>query len=60
VTSDAVQRFADHHLGADSRRVVVAGQAEQFGAALRVQAPALMTVKQEALDLEHDGGITPR
>ena len=60
VTSDAVQRFADDHLGADSRRVVVAGQAEQFGAALRVQAPALMTVKQEALDLEHDGGVTPR
>jgi len=60
VTSDAVQRFADHHLGADGRCVVVAGQAEQFGAALRVQAPALVTVKQEAIDLERDGGVTSR
>lgn len=60
VTSDAVQRFAAHHLDAGGRRVVVAGEAAEFGAALRAQVPALVTVKQEALDLERDDGLAAR
>ena len=57
VTADAVQRFAASHLAAGGRRVVVAGEGAEFGAALQAQAPALVTVKQGALDLERDDGL---
>ena len=40
VTPDAVQIFAAGHLGADRRRVVVAGESAEFTAALRTQTEA--------------------
>ncbi|HEY9068233.1 MAG TPA: pitrilysin family protein [Burkholderiaceae bacterium] len=58
VTPADVQRYAAAHFAADGRRVVVAGDAAKFGPALQKMAPNLVTVKQEALDLENPAGLS--
>ena len=60
VTSEDIQRFADRHLGADGRRVVVAGDAAEFEAALRGTGLSPVKLGREALDLERDDGLTAR
>ena len=72
VTADAVQRFAAAHLGADARRVVVAGQAPEFTASLQAQtqtrtqaplqspAPRFVTLTPATLDIERDGAWPDR
>ena len=44
VDAAAVQRYARQHFGTDQRRAVVAGDAAQFEAALRVAVPGLAKV----------------
>jgi hypothetical protein len=58
VSAADVQRFATANFGADKRRVVVAGDAAKYGAALQKMAPNLLSVKQDALDLENPDGLT--
>jgi zinc protease len=58
VGADDVQRYAAAHLGPAQRRVVVAGKADAFAAALLQRLPAVLTVSQQALDLERDDGLT--
>ena len=58
VTPADVQRYAAANFGAEGRRVVVAGDAAKFAPALQKMAPNLVTVKQEALDLENPGGLS--
>ena len=53
-----VQRYAAANFGADGRRVVVAGDAAKFGSALQKMAPNLVTVKQNALDLENPAALS--
>ena len=53
VSAADMQRYAAANFGADKRRVVVAGDATKFGAALQKMAPNLVSVKQDALDLEN-------
>ena len=72
VTADAVQRFAAAHLGADARRVVVAGEALEFSASLQAQtqtpastplpSPArrFVTLTPATLDIERDGAWPDR
>ncbi len=52
-----VQRYAAANLGAAGRRIAVAGISERFAPALRTQAPDLVLVGQEQLDLERAGGL---
>jgi zinc protease len=54
VSASEVQRFAAVHLGPAQRRVVVAGEAAQFGQALQTARPGIATVPAGALDLERD------
>lgn len=58
VTAGAVQRFAASHLGVGGRRVVVAGDAAVFGAAVQGGGPAVLTVKQGQIDLEREDSLT--
>ncbi|HKX43631.1 MAG TPA: pitrilysin family protein [Burkholderiaceae bacterium] len=53
-----VQRYAAAHFGTDGRRVVVAGDAAKFVPALQKMAPNLVTVKQDALDLENPAELS--
>lgn len=53
VTAADVQRYATANFGADKRRVVVAGDAGKFGAALKALAPDLQTIKADGLELEN-------
>jgi zinc protease len=57
VTGDDVQRYASAHLGAAGRRVVVAGVAGTFAAALKAEVPGLVVVGQDALDFESPAGL---
>jgi zinc protease len=60
VSAADVQRYAAAHLGAAARRVVVAGVAAQFGAALTAALPGVVTVPAQALDLERADGLMAR
>jgi zinc protease len=57
VGADEVQRYAAAHFGAAGRRIAVAGVSERFAAALRTEAPGLVLVGQDQLDLERPGGL---
>ena len=57
VSAQDVRRYAAANLGAAGRRIAVAGVSERFAAALRVDAPALVTVPQDGLDLERPAGL---
>lgn len=52
VGADAVQRYAAAHLGAASRRVVVAGDAARFAQALKATTPGLSVIAAGRLDLD--------
>lgn len=52
VGADDVRRYATAHLGAAGRRVVVAGEAARFSAALRAASPGLVTIPAEGIDVE--------
>ena len=45
---------------AGKRRIVVAGEASAFGAALKAVRPDVVTVGQDALDLERADGLSRR
>jgi len=60
VSAADVQRYAAARLGPDRRRIVVAGDAGQFAAALAKIAPAIVTVPLADLDLEQDEGLIRR
>jgi len=60
VTAADIQRYAAAHLGAANRRLAVAGEASAFGAALKASRPGLVTVAQDALDLERSDGLSRR
>ncbi|HSC64551.1 MAG TPA: pitrilysin family protein [Caldimonas sp.] len=60
VTAADIQRYAAAHLGAPHRRVAIAGEASAFGAALQPGQPGLVTVTQDALDLERSDGLSRR
>jgi zinc protease len=47
-----VQRYAAAHFGPAGRRLVVAGVAQRFAEALKADAPGLVVVGQQQLDLE--------
>ncbi len=55
-----IQRYAAAHLGAANLRLALAGEAGAFGAALKAIEPGLVTVGQDALDLERSDGISRR
>jgi zinc protease len=55
-----IQRYAAAHLGAAKRRLAVAGEASAFGAALKAAQPGLVTVGQDALDLDRVDGLSRR
>jgi zinc protease len=57
VSADDVQRYAAAHLGVAGRRVAVAGVAERFSTALKAEAPALIVIPQDKLDLEGSAGL---
>ena len=52
VDADAVQRYARAHYATSSRRVVVAGNASQFEAAIRARVPDLTSIRQSDIDLD--------
>jgi len=52
-----VQRYAAAHFGAAGRRLAVAGIAERFAGALKAEAPGLVVVGQQQLDLERADGL---
>ncbi len=58
VTPADVQAYAAANLGAAGRRVVVAGEADRFEAALKQMAPGAVRLPATALDLEAAGGLT--
>jgi len=60
VTAEDVQRYAAAHLGAAQRRIAVAGEAPAFGPALKAALPDVVTVGQDALDLERADGLGRR
>ena len=60
VTAADIQRYAAAHLGAANRRLAVAGEASAFGAALKASRPGLVTVAQDALDLDRSDGLSRR
>ena len=57
VSAEDVRRYAAAHLGAAGRRIAVAGVSERFAAALEADAPALVVVRQDDLDLERPAGL---
>ena len=59
VSAADVQRYAAAHLGAANRRLAVAGEASAFATALQAAQPGLVTVAQDALDLERSDGLEP-
>jgi zinc protease len=60
VTAEEIQRYAAAHLGAAQRRIAVAGEASAFGPALKAALPDVVTVGQDALDLERADGLGRR
>ena len=60
VSAADIQRYAAAHLGAANRRLAVAGEASAFAAALKAAQPGLVTVGQDALDLERSDGLSRR
>jgi len=60
VTAADIQRYAAANLGAANRRLAIAGEASAFGAALAASQPGLVTVGQDALDLERADGLSRR
>jgi len=60
VTAAEIQRYAAAHLGVAHRRLAVAGEASAFGAALKASEPGLVTIGQDALDLERGDGLSRR
>jgi zinc protease len=60
VSASDVQRYAAAQLGAGRRRVAVAGEAGTFGAALQASLPGVVTIGQDALDLEQGEGLSRR
>jgi zinc protease len=58
VSAADVQRYATAYFGVDKRRVVVAGDAAKFGAALKAAAPGAPLIKADALELENPAAIT--
>lgn len=60
VSAADIQRYAAANLGAAHRRLAVAGEASAFAAALKASAPGLVTVGQDALDLERSDGLGRR
>ncbi|MEO8525396.1 MAG: pitrilysin family protein [Caldimonas sp.] len=57
VKAEEVQRYAAANLGVADRRIAVAGVSARFAAALRAEAPALVTVRQDELDFEQPQGL---
>ena len=57
VSAADVQRYAQAHLDAATRSVVVAGHAAQFADALRVAAPDLEILPAAKLDLDRTTGL---
>ena len=60
VSAADIQRYAAANLGTANRRLAVAGEASTFGAALKASEPGLVTVGQDALDLERSDGLSRR
>jgi zinc protease len=60
VSAADIQRYAAANLGTANRRLAVAGEASAFGAALKASEPGLVTVGQDALDLERSDGLSRR
>ena len=60
VSAADIQRYAAAHLGAANRRVAVAGEASAFAAALEAAQPGVVTIGQDALDLEGSDGLSRR
>ncbi|MEO8310132.1 MAG: pitrilysin family protein [Caldimonas sp.] len=60
VTAADIQRYAAANLGAAKRRLAIAGEASAFSAALKAAQPGLVTVGQDALDLERGDGLSRR
>jgi len=60
VSAAEIQRYAAANLGSAKRRLAVAGEASAFGAALKASEPGLVTVGQDALDLERSDGLGRR
>ena len=60
VSAADIQRYAAANLGSAKRRLAVAGEASTFGAALKASEPGLVTVGQDALDLERSDGLSRR
>jgi zinc protease len=52
VDAEAVQRFARDNYATASRRVVVAGNASQFEAAIEAAVPGATSIKQADVDLD--------
>lgn len=52
VTPMQIQTYAKAHLGVDDTRVVVVGDAAQFGPALAKAHPQMRTLQSDALDLD--------
>jgi len=60
VSAADIERYAASHLGMAHRRVAVAGEASAFAAALQAAQPGLVTIGQDALDLERSDGLSRR
>lgn len=52
VSPRQVEKYADHHLDADNRTVVVVGDAAQFAPAIRKAHPRAVLLEAAALDLD--------
>ena len=57
VTAKDIESYAAAHLGPARRRIVVAGEASAFGPALKAELPDVVTIEQDALDLERADGL---
>ncbi len=57
VSAEDIRRYAAANFGAAKRRLVVAGEAKAFSAALQPMLPGAVTVGQDALDLERSDGL---
>ena len=60
VSAADIQRYAAVHLAPANRRLAVAGEASAFATALRAAQPGLVTVAQDALDLDRGEGLSRR
>jgi zinc protease len=60
VNASDVQRVARANLGSPQRRLVVAGEASRFEAALKAATPGLITIPAGRFDLERGDGLGAR